>query len=285
MNVRDKGDIVVVRGPASDYQRKEPDSDVYHKVKFHQIVSIIECKPWKENGSGQSASYSFQLLEARPDMPGVYGLALRPRGYIILWSDASGIIGSDEYPWDNLIPLASYVYSLYVPPPDHHLWDPSITVAPDPPFEGKAPASVSSSKLKGTTDMPLWMVHGLRTEPLLFQRFAAGNPWGRRSDVFQHIDSDGNIYMVKDAYHASGRFNEHDVLDKIHEHGIFPGVVRILPCKVPEIKTAQPVTGPYDEESIRTKTRVFMGSFGEAFEKALTVLDVLKATYDVNEGA
>ena len=91
--------------------------------------------------------------------------------------------------------------------------------------------------------------------------------------------------MMKDAYwDTNRRYNELECLKMIHEDGIFPGVVRILPCEVPDIKTAQRATGSFVREPEKVKTRMLMASYGVGFEQAETVLDLLMATYDINEG-
>jgi hypothetical protein len=46
------------------------------------------------------------------DKPGVYCLSLSPWQYRILWSDLSELYFSDDFQWDNLEPLISYVFSL-----------------------------------------------------------------------------------------------------------------------------------------------------------------------------
>lgn len=254
-------DIVFSVGLASDYKIGGHDDDAYRESKLQQIVSIIECQPWKEDGSNQLHSYMFRLLEARSDMPGLYGVAIRPHGYRIFWAEASGIVASDQYKWDDLIPLVSYAYSLYVPPPGHYLRDSSIKLSPESPVKGEA--------------------LNPKSKPFLSGRSVVGNSWGRRTHVFQHVNSDGEFITLKDAYRTSGRINEHELLKQIHEHGTF----RTLRFEIPDIETTHPLTGSFIRESIRTKKRVLKGRFGEEFEFAETVLDILMATYNVNEGA
>lgn len=253
-------DIVFSVGLASDYKIGGHDDDAYRESKLQQIVSIIECQPWKEDGSNQLHSYMFRLLEARSDMTGLYGVAIRPHGYRIFWADASGIVASDQYTWDDLIPLVSYAYSLYVPPPGHYLRDSSIKLSPE-------------SLVKGEALNP-------KSKPFLSGRSVVGNSWGRRTHVFQHVNSDGEIITLKDANHVSGRINKHELPKQIHEHGTF----RVPPFEVPDTETAQPAMGSFIRDFIRTKTRVLMGHSGEEIEKTETVLDILMATYDANEG-
>ncbi|KAJ3478142.1 hypothetical protein NLI96_g9971 [Meripilus lineatus] len=291
VDFRDKADIVVAVGPASRYE-VAPGCD-YPDVKFHEIISLIECKPMEEKEDNQVDDYLFELLEARPDMPGVFGLALLPHGYEILWSDASGVIGSGEYRWEDLVPLASYVFSLYVPPPGHHLWDTTLKPSlkpcsstqdeddssPNPTTEQHA-----AHKMPRKLESLSWDLMGRDGGHLTFERCVIGDPWGRRTDIYQHVGEDGQIMMMKDAYwDTNRRYNELECLKMIHKDGIFPGVVRILPCEVPDIKTAQRATGSFVREPEKVKTRMLMASYGVGFEQAETVLDLLMATYDINE--
>lgn len=80
----DRPDIFVVEG--NDYAH----------VSHCKVVSVIDCKPTNEDGQGQETSYMKMHMYARPDMPGLYGLWVRPQYYQVLWSDASGVSASPK---------------------------------------------------------------------------------------------------------------------------------------------------------------------------------------------
>jgi hypothetical protein len=89
----------------------------YSKVPWHFADSVGEVKPVRDSkGPSQVAAYAGLLNQARPDKPGAYGISLSPRKYRVLWSDPSGLYSSEDFQWDDVGPLISYVFSLYNPP-------------------------------------------------------------------------------------------------------------------------------------------------------------------------
>lgn len=283
-NLDDKPDLLAVPGPLDQYKQVTINGRTdYREVPHYKVISLVECKADGEEGRVQAASYSFQLLEARPDMPGAYLAWARPDAYQILWSDASGVVASDMTPWKNLRLLATYVYSLYCPPSSHPLRDPSI-IAP-------------TKKLK-PEDPLLWTIEVPRRRVYRdCQTIFVGNSWGRRTNVFKHRDKNGNIVVIKDSYRDDERrYKEEALLETIHKDrkeidpdtkGIYPGVVRPLFAMPPDgnpLKTASPFIASSTRRTERVKTRFVMGSYGESLRKARSVLDILKAFYDVLEG-
>ena len=197
----------------------------------------------------------------------------RPTNYQILWTDASGVIASPQYGWDELVPISRYVYSLYKPPDTHVLRD--DTILPPPNLLNKTEPLRWSIKGEGSTIF--------RNCTSLF----VGSSWGRRTNVW-HNTEDGNVVVIKDAYRdTSRRFKEDKLLKKIHSHGIFPGVVRLLSTTIPytPFKTVIIPASPQVpiERPEREKLRLFLGSYGEEFRAAKTVRDILMATYDALE--
>ena len=238
------------------------------RVPYYTVVSVIECKPVKEDGQAQLASYMSLHMDARPDMPGVYGLWVRPDGYQVLWSDASGVIASPKSSWDVCELLAAYVYSLYYPPADHILFDQAIT-SPTTPRLG--------------SNKPRWTIAGHLKDPYrACEWIFTASSWGRRTNVWKHEIKGKGPVVVKDAYRDNKRNYEEEILiKKIHSNGIFPGVVRILE----PAEHYQEITTPPTHKAQRTKTRLIMGSYGESLLQAKSVKDLLMAVYDIVESS
>ena len=258
-------DLVVVPGPITKYQQVKGRTH-YSQVPYHKVFSVVKCKPkWEE----QMSNYCSPLMTARPDMPGIYALWARPQGYQVFWSDASGVVASPETLWADLELLGAYVYSLYCPPATHLLCDPTV----------HSPKLVEGMTSKGphwTIECPNHTYHYSDCETL-----AIGDPWNRRTHVWKHADEQGTV-VIKDSYRKDERpFKEEDLLDKIHGRGIYPGVVRMLHGgDTPGITTATPAIG-----TPRKKTRLVMGSFGEALSEAESVKEILMVVYDVLESS
>lgn len=235
----------------------------------------------------QLASHVYQLLKARPDLPGAYVAWGSPRGYQILWSDASGVVASKFTPWTNVRLLGAYVYSLYRPPSSHYLRDRSIR-----PMKTKFQPE----------DEVLWKIkvkeHG-RSFPRCKSIFV-GNSWGRRTNIFKYQHASETV-VIKDSYRDTKEiYVEEKLLYKIHKYGVYPGVARPffarpsstgqgrlkeepLPVDLP--RTAR-LDGKYSSERVteRVKARLVMGSYGESLGEARSVLDILKVFYDAIEG-
>lgn len=211
-------------------------------------------------------------MTARPDMPGVYSLGVRASGYEILWSDASGIIASPLISWDSDCgALGGYISSLYIPPLDHFTIDPSIVSANE------------SDSTKSTT----WII---QVRGKMYQNYRLlffGPSWGRRTFVWAGT-LDGETVIIKDAYQDDARrFAEGQVLADIHQEGLVPGIVRPMDwgfvcCDDRIIATVKRSTPnvPY-----RKKMWLVLGSVGSRLKESKSVLDLLKAVYDVIEGA
>ena len=237
------------------------------RVPYYKVVSVLECKPVNQDGRAQVTSYMSLHMDARPDMPGVYGLWVGPEGYQVLWSDASGVTASPKSSWDACELLAAYVYSLYYPPADHILFDQAIT-SPTTPRLG--------------SNKPRWTIAGHLKDPYrACEWIFTASSWGRRTNVWKHEIKGKGPVVVKVTYRDNKRrFEEEILIQKIHRNGIFPGVVRTLEPAV----HYQDITTPPSTYSRRTKTRLIMGSYGESLLQAKSVKDLLMAIYDIVEG-
>lgn len=278
-------DIICVRGPSSRWTKVQEDSEVYHKVPHYKVVTLVEVVARKEQGRAQLAAYASQLLSARPDMPGTYMAWVSPEGYQILWSDASGVVASKFTLWTQIEMLRAFVYSLYVPPTSHWLRDPSIFPIP----EHLQPA-----------DHVLWNIKlkNPRCSFVACKHISSRSSWGRRTNIFKHEDASG-IVIIKDTYRDTKQmYLEEELLDEIHQDGIYPGVVRplfSLPDKGENLEGEAlpdnvPRTAPLDDkesserDATRVRARLLMGSYGKPLHQAKSVLDILKAFYDAIEG-
>ena len=257
-------------GPASQYQFYEDSTSVYKRVPWHRIVSCVEGKT-TSNPRVQLASYLWDHMTARPDMPGVYGLGARAAGYEILWSDASGTIASPLFTWNSDCgPLARYIYSLYMPPPKHFTCD----------------ASIEATEDHDPTAPPHWTIRARDKEYTDCRLLFFGPSWGRRTFVWISR-TNGEATVIKDAHRDSGRrFCEGHLLSEIHSSGYLPGVVRLINwgfvCNNREVISTAPRST--SDAPTRQRTRLVLGSFGIKLGASRSVLDLLKAVYDVIEG-
>ena len=79
-----KPDILAIYGKKETLKpyRKRGQSAVYSGVPCYHLVTVVECKPGTKPGDAQAMRYTEQLLEARPDMSGVYGLCANAEKYL-----------------------------------------------------------------------------------------------------------------------------------------------------------------------------------------------------------
>lgn len=267
-NVQNAPDLLAVEEGKCDYEHiTGKDRGDYRGVHYNRVVSVIECKPKRGNGWAQASTYYWQLMEARPDMPGVYGLSAKPQGYQVLWSDACGTVISPITEWNKLDLLEGYVYSLYFPPKGHFLFDPTIT------------SSTGDSDMK----QPMWTIKSPRgVEYSRCLKLFTGSSWGRRTSIWRQ---QGQALVIKDSFREDvRRFEESKFLQDIHDSGIFPGVVRTLELPKLDPKSTAIATALRVDRVARKRTRLILGSYGEPLENARSVKDILMAVYDILEG-
>ncbi|KAJ3535255.1 hypothetical protein NM688_g7005 [Phlebia brevispora] len=273
-------ECVGVEGPRTNLEvRTRPNGQIeYTAIPYHRANTLIKIKPDSKNGALQSISYAWRHLEACPDRPGVYCLAVNCRYYQIAWVDSAGPVTSPRYAWKNgehyqLDPLLCYLYSLYVPPASHTMRDPTITVH------------------RLDTHLPLtWDIHsgGKIYEDCKLISFQP--PWGRRTTVFLHI-KDGQRTIIKDYYrNKKGRYNEEDFLARIHSDVLMPGVVRLVSSEevkaYGEVITTAPrpeLEDSNDRVACRTKMRLIFSSVGQKLDKVSSLKELLMVFFDLNE--
>lgn len=271
---------------AEKSQEKEPK---FKPVPYPLARTLVEMKLDDKNGFHQALSYCPYILEAGPHLVGLYVLSAKPQHYQIGWYDASGSVGSKRFAWNNLEPLVSYLYSLYVPPKNHILFD--RTLAPHARGEQDLTRLLNGESVNDTEPSVEWNITtcGQVYDPCTVAVWTAGQ--GRRTMVFQKLEEDGARIIIKDAYRDQARrFKENDLLHYIHKDGIVPGVARLLdsedvrdPVTGERVRTSGAVTY-YGQVVQRYKTRLVLGSYGEQLLRAKTLGDLIKAIYDTVEG-
>src|SRR5262245_13205773 len=174
----------------------------YSKVPWHFADSVGEVKPVRDlKGCSQVAAYAGLLNQARPDKPGSYCISLSPRQYRVLWSDPSGLHSSEDFRWDDVGPLISYVFSLYNPPQDHIKLDPTLTL----------------DICRDSMLSPRWTVKFQGKVHRRCRVIFVGSPWTRQSWI---AVSDSNLdrRIIKDQYQSEGRrYDEGELFDKLQD--------------------------------------------------------------------
>lgn len=265
---------------------------------WHATISPCEAKTKTNENEGdpQAATYLALLNQARPDMPGAYGLSISPQNYSILYSDPSGIFQSPTYTMtvDQLEPLIQYVYTLYHSRDDRFARDPSVTLANSDPLHS-----------------PQWNVTsgGVTYEDCMVT--AVGEPWTRMTWVaISRCPESGLPVAIKDSYRSIGRtWKEGDLFDLLQEKeelpqencmdpethkyqyppqagpafGPAPGWVHVLSHD--DVKVGSRVIETPVPDCRRIKARLIMDSVGEPLDKCKTLFDFFGAMYDVLEGA
>ncbi|KAJ8701154.1 hypothetical protein PTI98_004111 [Pleurotus ostreatus] len=242
------------------------DDDDTARIPWHHILTIIEekGKADRKDAPRHSVPYLASANQARPDLVGMYGVAISPVGYIIQYSCPAGLQTSEEFPWSDLVPLVSYVYTLYVPHPDFATRDPSVTLADTGDVLGP----------------PAW---NIRDGDKVYENCVVrvvGDPWHRMTWVAKVGDTP---ITIKDSYrdvHSS--FREGELYDILHKEGPAPGFLRVKKEYEVQWKRGCPITVTVDSTT-RIKTRLIMHTWGESLRKCPSLIDFLKCMYDILE--
>jgi len=238
----------------------------YSKVPWHFADSVGEVKPARNSkGPSQVAAYAGLLNQARPDKPGAYGISLSPRKYRVLWSDPSGLYSSEDFQWDDVGPLISYVFSLYNPPQDHIKLDPTVTL------------DISRNFMLS----PIWTVKFQGKVYLHCKVIFVGPPWTRQSWIAVS-DADRDQRVIKDQYQSEGRhYDEGELFDKLQQDlpdSGAPGCVHVE-CHGAVEGIQTPIVA-----TRRRKKRLVMTTVGESLYHCKSVFEFLKVMYDALEG-
>ncbi|KDQ26393.1 hypothetical protein PLEOSDRAFT_159686 [Pleurotus ostreatus PC15] len=236
-------------------------------AEWSDLETVVEVKNEHEylDGITQLAAYLGLANQARPDKVGIYGLITSPHGYQIQYSDAGGLTTSPFSDWEHLVPLASYVYTLYFPLPGRPRCDPTITR--------------SSTRIE---DKPTWDVTFKgETYPACQVKFV-GQPWKRMAWVAQTAGKYPTV--IKDSYWAHGRtFKEGELYDVLQDGKPAPGFVRVI-THGDVFYEEGPITSINIEPHVyRVKTRLVMGTSGDPLIDIPSIKHFLMAMYDVLE--
>ncbi|KAI0807935.1 hypothetical protein C8Q74DRAFT_1230133 [Fomes fomentarius] len=244
------------------------------RVSHGSIVTLVEVKADKSHGMAQALRYAYHHQQARPDKPAFICLSVKPAYYQILLSEPSGTVASPRFNWKDLGPLASFLYSLYIPPPSHFYHDATILKSPFT-HAGASTSSISVS----------WSItcHGEQyTDGKMMS--ALGDAWGRRTAVFLIKDATGSHVVIKEYYwHHKRRFEESELLEAIHKDGDVPGVVRLKVYEDVKYQGKTIQCGTEEGGNLRTKKRLFLYDYGHELLSATSVNEFLRAIYDVLE--
>ncbi|KAF9491960.1 hypothetical protein BDN71DRAFT_1249338 [Pleurotus eryngii] len=246
------------------------DLDTRKRIPWHLVLSAIEEKQASDsrNGAGQCGAYLACGNQSRPDLVGMYGLAVSPCGYQIQYSCSAGLTTSEEFDWADIIGLLQYVYTLYCPRPDKPPRDPSITLA-------------SVDDMFGP---PTWNIDvGNKIYKNCRVTFV-GQPWTRMTWVAKSGgDEAKSPIMIKDTYRdARTRFKEGDMYEILHREGTVPGFAAVEREYEVEYAPGRPITVSIND-CTRIKTRLIMQTYGRPLTKCKNIVDFFKGMYDILE--
>ncbi|KAL0948293.1 hypothetical protein HGRIS_010886 [Hohenbuehelia grisea] len=242
-------------------------------LSWHHILSAVEEKSPadKKNGPKQCGTYLAYACQARPDVAAMYGVSFAPTGYRILYNDAMGVTTSDEIDIDDLVPLTCYVYALYSPPDTHHTRDTSITLA---------------SRL---FEEPRWNVEFKNVTYRNCRVRFVGPPHKRQTWI---AVCEEPLAVIKDSWWSDDRnWNEGELFNVLHKKGAVPGWVQIRSEGMIPAQSTPNDPNPGNLSTFclemgrprKFKKRVIMSTYGEHLSRCGSVLEFLKAMYDVLE--
>jgi len=213
----------------------------------------------------QAISYLHYLLLARPDLYVAQGLLTSDDGVTFLFGIGGAGIQDLKVKWaskDLYKLLYAFIYRLYEP---GHFADPTyIKTEFDETFSAKYTINIKDNTQECPGFYPLY----------------ARNPFETRTHVLSNPDfkfEGGNLTVFKDQFcRARRRFEEREILTRIHKQWQVPGVV----VATYDEKFILPRPGPEQ----RFKYRLGLGERGLPFTSISTPYKVLETLFDVLEG-
>ncbi|KAJ8699012.1 hypothetical protein PTI98_005651 [Pleurotus ostreatus] len=249
-----------------DLINKLIEKDKTKRIPWHLVISPVEEKREadSQDGPAQSAAYLAFANQSRPDMVGMYGISISPKGYVIQYSCPAGLETSEEFKWNDITPLLSYIYTLYIPRRDFPSRDLSISLA-------------DSADPLGT---PTW---NIRDGDKVYENCAVkvvGDPWRRMTWVARVGTSP---ITIKDSYRdAHASFREGELYDILQREGPAPGFLRVKKEYDVLCERGRPITVTV-RRTTRIKTRLIMHTWGESLRKCPSLIDFAKCMYDILE--
>ncbi len=221
--------------------------------------------------------FARSFLRNNPDRAGIYCLDIIKNGFQVYYGDFMEFSRTEPMSWDNdgLKVLMSYVYSLYDPPANHYLRDPTMVWH------------------KGHKRSTMSIVSNGEVFPDVRSIFAQG-PGAERTEVFLAGRHPTRQAIIKECYrippfpsHTGGwgdHFVEAEILVSIHRHGFVPGVVRLAHEELVPFGAQGQTRITTVHNSSRVKHRMVLADVGQSLLRAKSVNDLLMAVYDVLEG-
>ncbi|KAG8786972.1 hypothetical protein FRC15_010292 [Serendipita sp. 397] len=252
------------------YKQQNPQRFDEADLNWSHLETTGEIYSKKESKAGteaQAGAYTAYHLQARPDRVSVSGIWLKKedKTFQLFITSAcqvyhTSILSIKDHGAPSL--FFAFVWSLYYPDVD-----PSISIntnVPLPTFTVRVSDQETYSGLKVSF---------------------TGDAIGRRTTIMTRNGLSATV--IKEQYIEDGRrFNEGELLDIIHEKGVFPGVVRV--------GTYGPVEDQGSRISImhkpdghraivRYKTRLVLKDKGILLSKVKTIRQLLMCCYDLLE--
>ena len=261
-DINDEPDLVAVVEPS----RFSDDKGASDPIPHRYIETLVEVKADDSNALLVAATYAYRHQRDRPDQPAFLCLIAKPHYYQLLLSDPSGVTPSPRFPWTSLTSLASFMYTIYVPPHPPFLHDDTLRWV---------------HHEDGTTR---WNIVAGGQEYTDCQCVILGDAWGRQSTIYYAVDGKSRA-IIKDYYHNPKRqFDEADILSHIHADGDVPGVVRLKSAQDVRAGDAVITCGSKEASDRRTRRRLVLYDVGLETSKATSINDILKMLYDALQG-
>jgi len=214
----------------------------------------------------QAISHLYYLLLARPDLHVVQGTLTSEMGVRFLFGIGGAGICSFSVKWDNN-ELSNFMFSFI-----YRLYDPGDFA--DLSYSEMVPNLIENHvtynvHLNGST------INNLR--PIY-----ASNPFGTRTHILSNPASEVMVNnklmtVLKDQLCRVGtRFNEYDILTRVHDPETVPGVVEAVSHEVINI--------PRDFCPDRKKHRMGLHQLGRLLITIPTLAQVLEVIFDILEG-
>ncbi|KAI0772804.1 hypothetical protein BD413DRAFT_473567, partial [Trametes elegans] len=254
---------------AIDHGFEDDARGITKGIPYHRVETIVEAKAiYGKDGKAQAARYAYRVQQARPDRPGFYCLSVKPQHFQVIYSSPCGLEVSEHTSWEEVDKLCAYIYSLYVPPAGHFLYDRTITW---------------KESRHNELGAPTWTVKAggkvYKGAELIF----LGNPWRRRTMIFRAPVPGHTPAIIKEYYHSSDRrYKEDKLLQHAHAEGSMPGLVRSVWGDAVKYDRDHELAFT-DGKTTKTKRRLVLVDMGYKLECAKSINDLLMTAYDVLE--
>ena len=215
----------------------------------------------------QAITYLHDLLLARPDLHVAQGLLTTESGIFFLLGTAGVGVQKLYLKWDNKCLyrlLFAFIYRLYKPAD----------------FLDSSYIETNFNKETSVATYTICITRGTQEIDCPgFNHIYARNPFATRTHVFSNPNSKAKngVAVIKDQLCRVGRrFNELEILERVHGPGRVPGVVN---AEYGEVITTQPLEGEG-----RCKRRLGLSESGLPFTSIPTPQKMLETLFDLLEG-